>query len=445
MATDFGPGAIPSPETNQRMRAAFGLLTGSGARAGGVTLLDQAIVSAANFFAGVAVGRSCSKEEFGLYALGFSVVVFLLNIQNALIATPYTVYSPRLSGKELKSYTSSSLLHQVGYSASTAGVLFITGWLLSAGYGPVGLPPVLWALAIGIPFLLLREYSRQMSFAWLRVRSALLVDLSVAIIYLGGLYFLAQQRELSAARAFYLSGAACSLAASGWLLLTRSKFSFGSTQAFMDFRGNWELARWPLAAGLANLAAIQLYPWFLAGFHGTEATGVLSACIGTIFLANPFIIGMGNFLGPRIMHAHARGGTEAARDVVRKGTLVIFAVLGPFCLCMIFFGDFVLRAIYGGKYAGNGMVVALLTVGQFLEVITLPMVPASYVLGRPDAVFRSYFAALLVTGTAGLCLVKYFGIIGVAGGLLAAGCTASLYRWRIYRTALRTAPAGADR
>jgi len=439
----INPGA-PSSKANGRMSAALGSLTGPTARKGITSLVDQAIVSGANFFAGVAVGRSCSKEELGLYALGFSVVVFLLNLQNTLIALPYTVHSPRLSGEDLKSFTSSSLLHQLGYSASTAGVLFLAGWLLSAGHGPAGMPAVLWALAIGIPFLLLREYSRQMSFAWLRVQSALLVDLSVATIYLGGLYYLARQGELSAARAFYLSGAACALVASVWFLLKRGNFSFVSAHAVKDFRRNWELARWPLAAGIANLAAIQLYPWFLTVFHGTEATGVLSACLGTVFLANPFIIGMGNFLGPKIMHAHARGGTEAARDIVTKGTLAIFVVLGPFCLCMIFFGDFFLRTIYGGKYAGNAGLVSLLAVGQFVDVITLPMVPASFVLGRPDAVFRSYFAALLVTGTAGLCLVKYFGTIGVACGLIAAGATASLYRWRVYQSALRTVPAGSD-
>jgi O-antigen/teichoic acid export membrane protein len=167
--------------------------------------------------------------------------------------------------------------------------------------------------------------------------------------------------------------------------------------------------------------------------------------MGTILLVNPFILGMGNFLAPRIMHAHASGGAEAVRDIVTKGTLVVFVVLGPFCFCMIFFGDFVLRTIYGDKFAGNGGVVALLAVSQFVELITFPMAPALYVLGRPDAVFRCHFAALLVTGTAGLCLVKYFGILGVAGGLLAAGVTASLYRWRVYRTALQTALAGTDR
>jgi O-antigen/teichoic acid export membrane protein len=291
-------------------RAALGALTGREARKGAVALADQAVASGINFLAGVAVGRTCSKEEFGLYALGFTVVVFLLNLQNTLVTLPYTINYPDLPGEGKTGYTSSSLLHHLAFSALCSAALFPAGWALAASGGPDGLARVLQALAIGIPFLLLREYSRQINFAWLRVRSALAVDLATAAIYLGGLFYLGSRQELSAARTFLLSGAACLLAAVGWLLRTRREFSFGSARPVPDFLRNWKLSRWPLAALFANLASMQLYPWFLAGFHGTEVTGVFSACMGTILLVNPFVIGMGNYLGPRIVHAHALEGAK---------------------------------------------------------------------------------------------------------------------------------------
>lgn len=428
-----------------RVRAALGALTGPEARNGAFTLADQAVASGTNFLAGVAVGRSCSKEEFGLYALGFTAVVFLLNLQNTLVSLPYTVNCPGLPPGERKGYTSSSLLHQLAFSALCAATLFLAGWAFAASGGPGGLSGVLHALAIAMPFLLLREYSRQLNFAWLRGQSALAVDLATAAAYLGGLWMLARWMELSAARTFILSGAACLLAAVGWLFRTRREFSFGSARPVPDFLRNWKLSRWPLAALLANLASMQLYPWFLAGFHGTEVTGVFSACMGTILLVNPFVIGMGNYLGPRIVHAHALEGAKATRDVVRKGILAVLAVLAPFCLFMVIFGDLALRTIYGAKFGGNGEVVALLAVGQFVDLATFPMATTIFVLGRPEAVFRCHFAALLVTGTAGLLLVRYFGLVGAAAAMTAAGATASLYRWSIYRAAMRASLAGRGR
>ena len=50
-----------------------------------VTLSDQAIVSAVNFLTGVIIARTCSKEGFGLYTLGFSIMLFVVNMQGALI------------------------------------------------------------------------------------------------------------------------------------------------------------------------------------------------------------------------------------------------------------------------------------------------------------------------------------------------------------------------
>ncbi len=42
----------------------------------------------------------------------------------------------------------------------------------------------------------------------------------------------------------------------------------------------------------------------------------------------------------------------------------MLAVLGPFCLFMVIYGDLALRTIYGAKFGGNGEVVALLAVGS---------------------------------------------------------------------------------
>src|SRR5664280_807115 len=54
-----------------------------------ISLADQAVASATNFLTGIIIARACSKEELGLYMLGFSLVVFVTDMQTSLIATPY--------------------------------------------------------------------------------------------------------------------------------------------------------------------------------------------------------------------------------------------------------------------------------------------------------------------------------------------------------------------
>lgn len=109
------------------IRTGISLLSRPTTRKGVVTLADQAVASATNFLTGVIIGRACTKEQFGLYMLGFSIVLFVMSLQNSLISTPYMVYSPRLKGNEHIRYTGSTLIHQLGLSGLIIIILVIGG------------------------------------------------------------------------------------------------------------------------------------------------------------------------------------------------------------------------------------------------------------------------------------------------------------------------------
>ena len=76
-------------------------------------MADQGVASATNFLTGVIIARACTKEELGLYMLGFSLISLMTDLQTSLITTPYMVYAPRL--KE-------------GRMLSILGALCFTSW-----------------------------------------------------------------------------------------------------------------------------------------------------------------------------------------------------------------------------------------------------------------------------------------------------------------------------
>ncbi len=84
-----------------------------------VSLADQAVASVTNFVTGVIIARACSKEEFGLYMLGFSLILLMTDLQTSLITTPYMVYAPRLKGRAHALYTGSTLIHQLAFCLIT--------------------------------------------------------------------------------------------------------------------------------------------------------------------------------------------------------------------------------------------------------------------------------------------------------------------------------------
>jgi len=59
----------------------------------GYSFADQALAVGGGFLVNVALARTQTKEEYGLFALSYSVFTFLLGLHYAAILEPYTVYA----------------------------------------------------------------------------------------------------------------------------------------------------------------------------------------------------------------------------------------------------------------------------------------------------------------------------------------------------------------
>ena len=403
---------------------------------GFIALVDQAVASGTNFLTGIILGRVLLKQDFGIYMLGFSIVLFINNIQGALITTPYAIYSPRLQGHENASYTGSTLLHQMGLSLAAIFFLLIGGVATSLGVGPTGLGSVVWALAGVIALISLREYGRQVCFARRWMAIALWLDLGVAIVQIGGLLLLSHFGSLSPSGAFLMIGLACGLPSIGWLLSVRGQLLLRLADANLALKHNWSSSRFLLAGNLMYLASYQVYPWLLAAFHGPAETGMFSACMGVLFIANPFLIGMSNFFTPEMAHAFADGRLEELRRIVVKGTILFAVLMGSFCLAIVFWGGRIVVLFYGSKYTGTGLIVAILALSQLASALTFPVNSALLAVERTDAYFKSYFVPLVVTLTIGIWLVRDFGSAGAACALLGCNIIGSAFRCVVFRRQL---------
>jgi O-antigen/teichoic acid export membrane protein len=407
-------------------------------RAWSASFADQALISAVNFITGVIIGRSCSKDEFGLYMLGLSIVLPVIDVQTSLVSTPYMIYSPHMEGQRLRLYAGSTLLHQLGLSALVTIALLAAAALSAMGIGPAGLAGVVLALAATILFVMFREFVRRISFAHLRVRDALVLDVCVAFFQVSGLIALQRLHVLSAHRVFYVMGGACALVGVSWLLVNRRSFEPSGRQAVFDLRQNWGSGKWVFASALVWTISTNLYPWLLSLFHGTAAAGTWAACLGVVALANVPFVGMQNSLGPQISNVYAREGAAALHRFVLKSGLFLFAMVGTLCVLLIAFGQVLLVVIYGQKYAGNGPVVSMLALGLVASAVTFCFSRALFAMDRADLDFKINLIPLLVLFTLGLWLVRAFGPLGAAIGLLVANFASTGARLASFAALMRS-------
>jgi O-antigen/teichoic acid export membrane protein len=389
------------------------------------SLADQAVVSATNFLTGVIIARACSKEELGLYMLGFSVILLVTDLQSSLIATPYMVYAPRLRGRAHVLYTGSTLIHQLVFSFLITSALICGAFAVTMGAGPRGLGPVLWALVAVITFIMLREYARRVCFARLKLVDAFVFDACIAVGQIGGLLVLARFRLLWASRAYWVIGTTCGIALVWWLWSDREFYQPRMSESLADFKKNWLLGKWVFASGLVWAISMNLYPWFLAYFHGTASSGVWAACVGAVSVGNPALLGIQNLVGPKIAHSRAAEGPCALRRLVLKITAVIALPMSLLCLILSFWGGRLIALLYGRQYAGNNRVVAILALNLLVAAAAFPFSRALFALERADLDFLVNLAALFIMVAMGFWLVRALGPLGAAFGLLGANFVTS--------------------
>jgi len=307
------------------------------------------------------------------------------------------------------------------------------GAVAATGVGPAGLVSVIWVLAIVAPFILLREFVRRSAFAHLLTGRALVLDLAVAVISLGGLASLTLLGSLRAASAVSVAGLACATAGVMGLWATRHEYVVRRSVVMPTLRQNWKLGRWVLASQLvSDLGSDVLALWLLASISGKATTGVFAACVAIVGFSNPLLIGITHVLTPKFAQAVALGGRKRVRRLVIKATLVVGTAMGLFCAVLLFGSELALRVFYGEAYAGHGATVFVLALAGFAWA--LGMVPANGLLTmeRADVNFRANVCGLVATATAASCLIGHWGVFGVAVGILAGRAAAAALRWFVF-------------
>src|SRR5262245_21742252 len=151
-----------------------------------LSIFDQAIFSGTSFLTAALIGRLTSPDQLGLYYLVLSVVLIIAGVQENLVAAPYSVYSKRREGRELTEYAGSMWAHYLIVSLLAVIALTIAIPVLSTE-GQSRIAPGLWAVVAVGPMLMFRQWIRRFTFVSANLRSAVVLDATVAVLQLSGI------------------------------------------------------------------------------------------------------------------------------------------------------------------------------------------------------------------------------------------------------------------
>jgi O-antigen/teichoic acid export membrane protein len=401
-----------------------------------IALLDQVVVSGMGFATSIIIGRE-SKQMLGVYYLALSIVLFVRGVQESLVAAPFKVFCHRQDQGQLPHYAGSAVVHHSIVSASVAVLLILIASLPIGGWMPVGLQPTMMALAITMPLLLLRELLRQLSFATLRFTGALAIDTCVAVVQIGGLWWLASENELTVVRAYSVMAVACGGAAIGWLLTDTQRLEYNAKSVRRHWTLNWGFGRWAVAAQLVGAIAPYVVPWMLSILRDANATGLFAACMTLVGASRVITDAIFNLLTPKSAQAFHRGGRGAlVAMLVRWGSL--FAIMmGCFTAGIFLFGEQVLTAVYGPQYAGTRWPLTVLAAALWIHTIGFTCGDGLFVLERTRDNFWADLISTALTLIVSIPLVTQLGLLGAAIATFVALASGAVARFVILQRCLR--------
>lgn len=374
---------------------------------GGCALLDQFAFSTANFVLHLLLIRWFSPEEFGRFALLFSIVLMGGTIHQSVIISPMMVFSSGRFLRYQRSYLSQVIIGAQGVLLGVIGVI---------GFG------IIWRLGVDLEFawiiiggiLLLSVWTaRKACYAIKRPGAALVGSLLYTTLIISGMIFLNEFGALTLPRVFLViaAGSAGSLLFYGRQLHLQLP-RLDQRLLCVIYRRHFLYGKWALGKAIVTGSAAHLVLIGLGLIHGFGAVALLRAAQLLMLPVFQARVSLGNLILPYLVESRTVG-SDFVRKVIVVGILMTGVTL-LYCTTLIILYPIVDAYLLNGKYPDSRPIIGILGLGAVVGAVVAPAYSGLAALERPDIVFWPQIVGILLALTAGSSLILFFGENGAA-------------------------------
>lgn len=388
----------------------------------GLSLTDQALAVGGTFLANVVLARTQTKEQYGMFALSYSVFTFLAGLHNAAILEPYTVYGSGRYGNRFSEYL--RLMVRVNaFAGLVLTLILLLACLVFYLVAPQIVSGALLGLGITVGILLSGAFLRRVFYLQRQAAFAAQASLMCFVTVVSGLWLTARAHVLSGFSVFLIL-------ALGWVTAgigLGKKLALGNSQnSFVEcepnyWREHWRYSKWVLATAFVFQFTTQGYYWLVAGFLSVKrvaelrAISMLVAPIEQVFIALSFLV------LPALAARYASGEMRAFFSLQRRYRLGILVTTLLFVFAVRIVGAPAMHLLYAGKFDDLAHLLYLLAFSPLIMGLGNTMNHALKAVEQSKLVFFAYACSGTATFLVGIPLVMHFGLHGAIYGLLLSG------------------------
>ncbi|MEA2582810.1 MAG: hypothetical protein QOF33_895 [Thermomicrobiales bacterium] len=391
-------------------------------------VLDQSVISVANFVTFLLLARELSVANFGLFNLVYAGLLFSYSMQSSLITQPHNVIGVAHQDDEYITYTTTCAFGQVFLSAGAASLVFV-GALIAQAVEWDG-NSLLWALGPAIFAWQLQEFGRRVLYTEGRLGAALANDI---ISYCGQtvvVLLLWRLDRLTGPWALYVLAltSAMAVVVGGWQI----RRSLGWHVNITLLRKNWSFGKWLAGGEIGRWFSDQVYIYVAAVLLSPASAGVLLAVhlfFGPLRVISYFL---NTVLPTWFTQSLTTQGKSALHEQLKSTYRFVTPILATYCLFIAIFAPPLLHLAYGSKYEDYALVLVLYALLSFINHLLAILTAALYAQRMTRPVFVGYLCASGVAVTTGWLLIGVLGTEGAVVGMMATALISAIIYWRAY-------------
>lgn len=414
---------------------------------GGLAVLDQGVYSGSNFAFNVLLARWLSAENYGAFALAFSIFLFFTGIHNAMLLEPMSVFGTAKYSEDIHNYLSIQFIIHSIVTGSAGLFIFLTGGMifyLSLTNSFLSLSII--GVGLFLPLLLLTWIARRIFYILGEPGWALFLSAFYSFILLGGAFYLHARNSENGIAWFGIIGIA---SLTGFTALFRLKFIVKKPRQKNSLKWKtiiteqWGFSKWIVLAAFLNFIASQIQIFITAGILGLDSAGIFRALQNFTLPMMQVLAAISTLVLPSIALAFGNRDYKGMqkRSSFTSIILSIFAIL--YMIFLYIFAVPIESLFYANKYQEYTW---LIPISGVIPVMTAIEINFSLIV---RSLQRSIYHAILTfsMATAGilsaLILIPRMKITGAAISLIITAIFSlgiNTWFYRIWFTNIHTNP-----
>lgn len=382
-----------------------------------LAFVDQGVVSAGNFIAGMLMARAFGAREFGSFTLAWLIVEFMASLQFASVIQPMLNIGAKEDEAGRVHYYSAIAIQQacIGIGAALLVGMTVAG-IGEAFHGELG--HLALPLCVATASFQGYNFFRRYFFVRDRPGIALANDMLRIGLQIGGILALPLLGwPVSAGSGVWIVAVACTLPALVGVALF-GRFEWDSASFGRLVVRHWAFSKWLLPSAVMFWMTSQAFVLMSGIVLGAAATGTLKAAISIAGIITLLMQALDNFAPMQASQAFQSGGCDALLRYLGRLCLLMAALLAALVLLLSSDTDTIVRMIYGREFEGLGFMVHWLCATSVAYGLSVLLGIWAAAIERTQLIFVSYGAATLFTVLAAYPLTRIFGMQGVLWGAL---------------------------